>query len=64
MTQRLYGFHRVQAGLNERNDQPTHATQTEVAATVERIRLKHALADEHQRGFEAGQAAAREPSEA
>ncbi len=57
------GFQRIQSGLNESTQQPNQATPEE-AAIVERYRLKHARADEYQRGFEAGLAATRKPSEA
>lgn len=57
-----HGFQRIQSGLNENAQQPNQTTPDE-AATVERYRLKYALDEEYQRGFEAGLAAAQEATE-
>ncbi|MGH1374301.1 MAG: hypothetical protein ACRBBW_19855 [Cellvibrionaceae bacterium] len=62
MKNKPHGFQRIQSGLNENAQQPNQATPEE-AATIERFRVKFALADEYQRGFEAGLAAAQEAIE-
>jgi len=56
------GFQRIQSGLDKNAEQSNQVTSEE-AATIERFRLKYALADEYQRGFEEGMTAAREASE-